>query len=105
MFLRATVFNQDIGDWKVDSVISRDNMFVGAKKSDHNLNDWNMSNVVNIKDMTKSVTLSTTNYYVMLNGRNDLPLKTTLNFMVAKAPIVQLFSKLLHFLPRKLKLR
>ena len=46
MFFAAESFNQDISSWNVSEVINMDSMFVGASSfSNHDLSGWNVFNV------------------------------------------------------------
>ena len=40
MFIRASAFNKDIGDWDVSNVIFMHNMFEGASAFNKDIGDW-----------------------------------------------------------------
>ena len=51
MFRSATAFNQDIGNWSVDSVTNMDYMFAFANSFNQDIGGWNVSNVENMSNM------------------------------------------------------
>ena len=51
MFLYASVFNQDIGDWNVGNVTDMSYMFCNASAFNQDIGDWNVGNVTNMSIM------------------------------------------------------
>jgi len=60
-------------------------MFFHANRFNQNIGSWNVSNVTNMTNMFKNVTLSTTNYDALLTGWNSLPLKSNVKFSGGKS--------------------
>ncbi len=68
MFRGATAFNQDIGNWNTASVRFMESMFNGATAFNQNISRWNVEAVTEMESMFSGVSLSPTNYDVLLTG-------------------------------------
>ena len=51
IFYSASAFNQDIGDWVVDSVTDMGAMFYGASLFDQDIGDWAVHSVTSMFEM------------------------------------------------------
>ena len=51
MFLGATSFNQNIGNWNTSAVTNMYQMFLGATSFNQNIDSWNTSAVTNMSEM------------------------------------------------------
>jgi surface protein len=56
MFYRATSFNQNIGSWTMDNIITMTGMFEGATSFNQYIGDWNVSNTQAMANMFKNAT-------------------------------------------------
>jgi surface protein len=66
MFFRNTLFNQDIGAWDVSNVTNMGSMFRESISFNQDISDWDISNVTSFFNFMLNVTLSTTNYDLLL---------------------------------------
>lgn len=55
-FYNATSFNQDLSDWDTSHVITMNSMFYNATSFNQNIDDWDVSNVTNMSNMFFSAT-------------------------------------------------
>ena len=51
MFNNATSFNTNINNWNVSNLLNMENMFCNATLFNQNLNNWNVSNVIHMENM------------------------------------------------------
>ncbi|KAF3978741.1 MAG: BspA family leucine-rich repeat surface protein, partial [Methylococcales symbiont of Iophon sp. n. MRB-2018] len=51
MFVNASVFNQDIGNWNVAGVTNMSGMFTGADTFNQNIGSWNVAGVTTMNNM------------------------------------------------------
>jgi len=77
MFMGATAFNQDIGNWNVSKVYGMNGMFTDAVSFDQDLGAWDISSVTasgspgsgpDMTTMFEGASLSTANYDALLIG-------------------------------------
>lgn len=66
MFANTNNFNQDIGNWEVSNVTNMNLMFNGAQSFNKNISNWKISQVTDFGGFMRNVTLSTTNYDLLL---------------------------------------
>ncbi len=51
LFMGYTAFNADLSQWDVSNVIIMKDMFSGCMSFDADLSVWDVSNVINMEDM------------------------------------------------------
>jgi surface protein len=70
MFQDATIFNEDISGWVVDSVTDMTNMFKNTTTFNQNLGGWNITNTEGAMSgmMDKALGMTVDNYNKTLNG-------------------------------------
>ncbi|OIP85186.1 MAG: hypothetical protein AUK44_00360 [Porphyromonadaceae bacterium CG2_30_38_12] len=68
MFEGAMTFNQPLNNWNVSNVTNMAYMFTDAESFNQPLNNWDVSAVEVMESMFDGVTLSTTNYDVILKA-------------------------------------
>ncbi|MCL6294523.1 BspA family leucine-rich repeat surface protein [Jejuia spongiicola] len=62
------VGNDSFNNWDVSNVINMEKMFLNASNFDQNLGDWDITSLVSGTEMFSGVTLSTENYDALLIG-------------------------------------
>ncbi len=80
MFYVASSFNGAIGGWDVSSVTDMSYMFQGAGTFDQDLGGWDVSSVRYMERMFSGVTLSSSNYDLLLAGWNGQQLTPGVTF-------------------------
>jgi len=68
MFESAFNFNQPLNSWDVSSVTDMFKMFQSASSFDQDISSWQIAQVTNFYNFMSGVTLSTTNYDLLLVG-------------------------------------
>jgi surface protein len=68
LFRGATSFNQPLNNWDVSSVTGMLLMFQNATSFDQDISSWDINQVTNLNLFMSGVTLSTTNYDLLLVG-------------------------------------
>jgi hypothetical protein len=67
-FVNCFQFNGAIGNWDVSNVTVMNQMFGNANAFDQDISNWDINQVSNFLDFMNGVTLSTTNYDLLLVG-------------------------------------
>ena len=76
MFYDAELFNRDIGRWNVSNVTSMNNMFWNAKSFNQNISNWDVSNVSDMRGM-----FSHANLFNQSIGKWNISSVTSMGFM------------------------
>ena len=84
MFNSAHTFNQDL-NWDVSSVTDMENMFNGADSFDQDLGSWDVSSVTNMNYMLSGTAISTDNYDGTLNGWAEQDVQSGVTFVADPA--------------------
>lgn len=102
MFHGATSFNRPLNSWDVSDVTNMAHMFHGASSFDQNLSAWSVANVTDMQNIFNGVTLSTSNYDLLLISWSLLSLQANVIFdggnsrycsgNVARTLIITLFN-------------
>lgn len=71
MFLGATQFNSDIGNWNMHVSGDMRNMFDGATSFNQDLGNWNLMSAYHMENMFDNSGLSTVNYDATLKGWSE----------------------------------
>ncbi|MCX6757698.1 MAG: BspA family leucine-rich repeat surface protein [Candidatus Nomurabacteria bacterium] len=108
MFSNSLAFNQDVSSWDVSKVTTMESMFntasafnnggqvldwintslvtnmsymfSNATSFNQDISSWDVSNVTTMEDMFLNITISTTNYDLILNAWSELNLKSDVKF-------------------------
>ena len=68
MFSRATLFNANISNWDVSSVVDLSSAFEGASAFNQDLSLWNVSSVTDMTDMLRDSAMSSVNNDALLQA-------------------------------------
>jgi surface protein len=71
-FYNCTNFNSDINNWNVSNVINMSSMFKNASKFNQNINNWNVSNVTNMESMFENAIMFNKNISASILSINIL---------------------------------
>jgi surface protein len=83
IFNGASLFNQDISSWNVSSVLNMNGMFNNTTNFNQNISSWDINQVTDFVNFMNGVTLSLTNYDLILpawDGQGAMSFSGTVNF-------------------------